>query len=223
MRRWLALTVLLLGTPLAAAFANDWGNVAIISDTLGNHAGRLCVGEGLRVSDIGCPTYAPSVTTAGDVSVTGNLSANKFIGDGSLLTGIGQGDRITSGTLAVVANSETSYVSLSTAATTWGYFSSGASYLPHLAATRVSSTNISATHLQLSSPSTVLACGAGLEGAMRYTSGTMQVCDGSNWGNIGIGVPTGTIAAFAASSCPNGWSEYTALPARDGHGRRERS
>src|SRR5690606_22835041 len=43
-------------------------------------------------------------------------------------------------------------------------------------------------------------------------SGTMQVCDGSNWGNIGIGVPTGTIAAFAAASCPNGWSEYT--PAR---------
>lgn len=30
--------------------------------------------------------------------------------------------------------------------------------------------------------------------------------------HIGIGVPTGTIAAFAASSCPSGWTEYT--PAR---------
>lgn len=129
-------------------------------------------------------------------------------GDSSAL-----GDRITSGTVSVTVNTN-GFISLTTGVTDWGYLSSGNSYLPALVATRVSSTNISATHLQLSSPSTVLACGAGLEGAMRYTSGTMQVCDGSNWGNIGIGVPTGTIAAFAASSCPNGWSEYTASRGR---------
>ena len=59
-----------------------------------------------------------------------------------------------------------------------------------------------------------LTSGAGIAGAMRYTSGTMQVCNGSGWGNIGIGVPTGTIAAFAASSCPSGWTEYTASRGR---------
>lgn len=71
---------------------------------------------------------------------------------------------------------------------------------------------MSATYLQLSSPTTVLTCNGSLTGAMRYTSGTMQVCDGSEWGNIGIGVPTGTISAISASSCPSGWTEYT--PAR---------
>jgi hypothetical protein len=183
----------------ASVNANDWGNVAIISDTLGNHAGRLCVGEGLRVSDIGCPTYAPSVTTAGDVSVTGNLSANKFIGDGSLLTGIGQGDRLVSGSLAVVANSETSYVSLSTASTTWGYFSSGASYLPHLTATRVSSTNISTTLLQFGA--SAVACTNGISGTIRWSapSGTIQVCDGAGWVSLASGTTGGAGVSALAS------------------------
>lgn len=100
-------------------------------------------------------------------------------------------------------------VSLTTAGTTWGYLQSGGSYLPTLSASLVSSSNISSTYVQIQSATTVLACNSGLAGAMRYTSGTMQVCDGSNWGNIGIGIPTGTIAAFATASCPNGWSEYT--------------
>jgi len=60
----------------------------------------------MRSTDFGCPTYAPSLTTAGDVSVTGNLSAQKFIGDGSELTGITAEatDRIISGTTSVIAN-----------------------------------------------------------------------------------------------------------------------
>jgi len=139
--------------------------------------------------------------------------AFNFIGSsGGDSGGSALGDRITSGTLTVTANSATSVVSLSTGSTNWGYLSSGNSYLPTISAGKVSATNVSGTYLHLSSATTVLACGSGLEGAMRYTSGTMQVCDGSNWGNIGIGVPTGTIAAFEASSCPAGWSEYT--PAR---------
>ncbi len=35
------------------------------------------------------------------------ISASHFIGDGSLLTGIGQGDRIVSGTASAIANKET--------------------------------------------------------------------------------------------------------------------
>jgi hypothetical protein len=48
----------------------DWGNLAVISSTLGNNANRLCVGEGLRDTDIGCPTYAPYVSaTSGFVGI----------------------------------------------------------------------------------------------------------------------------------------------------------
>jgi hypothetical protein len=84
-----------------------------------------------------------------------------------------------------------------------------------VSATRVSSTLVSTTYVQLNSATTsILACGSSLIGTMRFTSGTVQVCDGTNWGNVGIGVPTGTIMAFAASSCPTGWSEYTAARGR---------
>ena len=92
----------------SAVHADDWGTVAIVSSTLGNNTNRLCVGapDATRAGDLGCPTYAPSVTTAGDVSITGNVSANHFIGDGSQLTGIdagnvdglGPADRISSST-----------------------------------------------------------------------------------------------------------------------------
>lgn len=85
----------------APARADDWGALATISSTLGANAGRLCMAEGSR-GDIGCPTYAPSLTTAGHVSVTGNLSASKFFGDGSGLTGVGSGDRIVSTSANVV-------------------------------------------------------------------------------------------------------------------------
>lgn len=69
------------------AVADDWGQTPAISSTLGVNGNRLCMGEATR-GDLGCPIYAPSLTTAGDISVTGNLSAAKFIGDGSGLTGL---------------------------------------------------------------------------------------------------------------------------------------
>lgn len=53
-------------------------------------------------------------------------------------------------------------------------------------------------------------------GTIRYHSANgLEVCDGVNWLPAGGSViPSGTIAAFAANECPDGWSEYT--PAR-GH------
>ena len=132
--------------------AQVWAPVSRISNTIGNNAGRVCVGGGADF--VGCPSQSLYVTSGGQVGI---------------------GTNTPSATLDVHGT-------------------------------------VSATYLQLSSPTAVLACSSTAIGAMRYTSGTMQVCDGSNWGNIGIGVPTGTIAAFAAASCPNGWSEYT--PAR---------
>jgi hypothetical protein len=80
----LALSV--IAAPCLAR-AEDWVATAYISSTMGVAGNRLCVGEASR-GDLGCPTYAPSLTTAGDISVTGNLSAAKFIGDGSGLTGL---------------------------------------------------------------------------------------------------------------------------------------
>ncbi|QPF83877.1 hypothetical protein IC762_30110 [Bradyrhizobium genosp. L] len=118
----------LLAAPLAlmagAAVAQDWGNMATISSTLGNNTNRLCIGDHSRPGDIGCPTWAPSLTTAGDVSVSGNLSAAKLIGDGSGLTNVGAAgtDRITSGTTSMLAISGTGYISLTRAGTNAGWF-----------------------------------------------------------------------------------------------------
>ncbi len=89
-------------TETAFAQANVWGEYAIISNTINVNNGRFCMG--LTNREVGCPNYAPSLTTAGDVSVTGNLSAVTFIGDGSLLTGVASGDRIVSGTSAITVN-----------------------------------------------------------------------------------------------------------------------
>jgi hypothetical protein len=96
--------------PCATWAADDWGTVGIVSATLGNNAGRLCIGANglLRPGDFACPSFAPSVTAAGHVSITGNVSANRFIGDGSGLTGIGQGDRIVSGTTNIIASQDRS-------------------------------------------------------------------------------------------------------------------
>ncbi|WP_338834165.1 hypothetical protein [Bradyrhizobium septentrionale] len=95
---------LLLASVAGSAVAADWGNIATISSTLGNNTNRLCIGDHSRPGDIGCPTWAPSLTTAGDVSVSGNLSASKFIGDGSGLTNVGAAstDRIISGTTSML-------------------------------------------------------------------------------------------------------------------------
>ena len=61
---------------VAAASANaqqgDWGNFVFVSSTLGNNANKLCLGEGLRGSDIGCPTYAPTVLPGGYVGIGNN-------------------------------------------------------------------------------------------------------------------------------------------------------
>jgi hypothetical protein len=165
-------------------------------------------------------TILTTLASLTDVSVAGATTGQALVFDGAswiasnTVAATAQGDRITSGTHSVIANTTSGYVSLSTGGADWGYLGSGVSYLPTISSNRVSTTYVSSTYIQLNSPSTVLACNAGFAGAMRYISGTMQVCDGSNWGNIGIGVPTGTIAAFAASSCPAGWSEYTAARGR---------
>lgn len=62
------LLVLLLGLASPAPRADDWGSLATISTTMGVNDGRLCMGESSR-GDIGCPTYAPYITSAGKVGI----------------------------------------------------------------------------------------------------------------------------------------------------------
>jgi hypothetical protein len=110
---------LALGLP-AAAHAQKWVVPATISPTAPLAAGRICYTDG---RDIACDANAP------------------------LLSGLGSalGDRIVSGTVSAIAVSATGYISLTTGATTWGYLSSGASYLPNLSSNFVSATSISAS------------------------------------------------------------------------------
>jgi hypothetical protein len=53
------LLALRLALVASVAVAQDWGNLATISTTMGVGGNRLCVGEASR-RDIGCPAYAPT-------------------------------------------------------------------------------------------------------------------------------------------------------------------
>lgn len=130
MRLTLAAAVLALAWAVDAwADDNDWGSLAVVSSTMGVEDGRICVGEGSR-GDLGCPAYAPQVMSSGllsatNISATGNVQANRFIGDGSLLSGVtaASADRITSGTTSFVVVSDTGYISLTQASANTGWFS----------------------------------------------------------------------------------------------------
>lgn len=64
------LTRILMGLALACSplmAAHAWVDVATISSTVGNTNGRLCTGLGR--ADIGCPAYAPYLSSAGNVGI----------------------------------------------------------------------------------------------------------------------------------------------------------
>lgn len=72
----------------APAYADaDWQPVAFVSSTLGNNAGRLCLGAPgtSRPSDLGCPTYAPYVSaTSGYVGIGTSAPGAKLDVNGQL-------------------------------------------------------------------------------------------------------------------------------------------
>lgn len=180
------------------------------------------------------------LSVSGIVTATGYVSATTFYGDGSHLTGIStQGDRIVSGTTSMVAQTANSIISISTGGINTGYFNSnGVLTVPGISATanltsvtslyasgnvgigtitptaklEVSGTIvagfISATAVQMTSDTTV--CSAGTAGRVTYAGGSLMLCNGTSWSNVGIGVPAGTISAFASAICPAGWVEFTA-------------
>jgi len=99
-------------------------------------------------------------------------------------------------------------ISLTTTGTTWGYLGSASSYLP-----TINTSAISTTAVQISS-NTAVTCGTGNAGTLRYNNSNtaLELCTGTGWQMMGVGIPAGTISAFASTTCPTGWSEYT--PAR---------
>lgn len=108
--RLLVLFALAAVLAVPVAWGDDWGDVAVVSRTLGVQADRLCLGEGTR-HDIGCPDYAPYVSaTSGNVGI-GMLPPDKVAGSpnyrlavsGSLLVAVSN----TSGGLNIVNNSKT--------------------------------------------------------------------------------------------------------------------
>lgn len=169
-----ALAVAIMTVFAAPAHAN-WGEMAMVSETMGISDSRICIGEGSR-GDLGCPSYAPTISPTGRINASAGLTVDS--------------------------------VSLTTTGTTWGYLGSGASYLP-----TINTSAISATAVQISS-NTAVTCGAGNAGTLRYNNSNtaLELCTGSSWQMMGVGIPAGTISAFASTTCPTGWSEYT--PAR---------
>jgi len=165
-------------------------------------------------------SYSGLTTTNCNTSISALYAAGQafnFIGNNGSSTGTALGDRITSGTLVAVANSATGYISLTTGGTNWGYLSSGANYLPNLKTTTLSTTVISATAIQLVSQSTTpVSCNSGNSGSLRYNSPTttLELCTGTGWQPMGVGIPAGSIVAFASTTCPTGWSEYTTARGR---------
>lgn len=59
-----------------------------------------------------------------------------------------------------------------------------------------------------------LTCDSGKAGTLRYnsTNTALELCTGTGRQVMGVGIPAGTISAFASTTCSTGWSEYT--PAR---------
>jgi hypothetical protein len=204
--------------------ANDWVNLLAQDPTGGLVTGHVCYST--NGHDLSCDAGAPTITSgtlyvATSVSSTagyfGTVSATTYYGDGSHLSGVGAGDRIVSGTLLAVANSATGYISLTTGAANWGYLSSGISYLPNLQTSTLSATVISVTAVQIVSQSTSpVTCNSGNSGTLRYNSPTttLELCNGSGWQPMGVGIPAGTISAFASTTCPTGWSEFTTARGR---------
>lgn len=86
-RRVDRLAVMVLGAAVAAsANAYDWGDLAVISSTLSNNVNRLCLGvpASMRPADIGCPSYAPYVSAAGNVGIGTTAPSNTLHVSGTL-------------------------------------------------------------------------------------------------------------------------------------------
>lgn len=68
----LALALTLLAVPVSA---QSWGALATISETMGVSGSRICIGEASR-GDIGCPSFAPTISNTGTLNAAAGIAAN---------------------------------------------------------------------------------------------------------------------------------------------------
>lgn len=114
------------------------------------------------------------------------------------------------------------------------YGHDGTSFVPSLSVTNGASVGIGTTAPAASAALEVVSIGKGFlpprmseaqrdaiaapaTGLMIFnvTAGQYQFWTGSTWSALGgTGIPVGTIAAFALTTCPTGWSEYVAARGR---------
>jgi hypothetical protein len=130
-----ALLVVLLGLVAGTAdAANDWVNLLAQDPTGGLIAGHICYT--INGHDLSCDAVSPVVSGTTFI-VSGTVSATAYYGDGSHLTGIStQGDRITSGTTSMVAQTASNIISITTSGVNTGYFNSnGVLTAPGISAT----------------------------------------------------------------------------------------
>lgn len=61
----------LLTLPIAipTAHANNWGEIAIVAESMGVSDSRICIGDGTR-GDIGCPSYTPTISPTRRIHAT---------------------------------------------------------------------------------------------------------------------------------------------------------
>ena len=57
------------------AHANNWGEMAMVSETMGVFDSRICIGEASR-GDLGCPTYAPTISPTGRINASAGLTVD---------------------------------------------------------------------------------------------------------------------------------------------------
>ncbi len=69
---WLIATL-----PAIAAVAQNgsWGEMAMVSATMGISDSRICIGEGSR-GDLGCPSYAPTISPTGRINASAGLTVD---------------------------------------------------------------------------------------------------------------------------------------------------
>ncbi|MGX7742322.1 phage major tropism determinant [Rhodopseudomonas parapalustris] len=154
--------------------------------------------------------------SATNLTASGMISTSALYVNGVAVTGGASGDSIVSTSANVVAgNGGTVSISTGGVSGTAYFDTTGRLVVPGISVTTAQASFttltagiVSSTAVQMTSDTTV--CGASTAGRVTYASGSLMLCNGTSWSNVGIGVPAGTIAAFASASCPAGWTEYTA-------------
>ena len=202
------------------AYAGEWANLGTTSTTEPAHLCDIVVSPGGH-HDIDCSGNNPEIIANGAISATGISTTSLFV-NGTEITGGGGGggsaDQVISGTTNITTN-ENSSISFTTAGTERMILTdSGQLALGEGTADPSAILDISTTTQGVLPPRLTTAQRDNIsnpaEGLMIFNAeqGAYQFWASSNWVDLGAGMPNGAIAAFASSSCPSGWSEYT--PAR---------